>query len=126
MKNIKYKLPLLITGILLDSLLIYLCLTPHPPRVDFKFFPLDKAFHFLVYLALTSWFIQLLKKKYYVTTVIFFLFQGILIEILQKLSGNRSFEIADIMANSLGAGLSYYIFKKYDEILLGFLIENKP
>lgn len=118
MKELKGKWIWVSLGIAADLFVIFFCLTPRPPQVEFHQLPLDKIFHFSVYLGLMFWFIQIFRSPQHKKIFHVLFFQGILIEIIQGLSGLRSFELLDIVANTLGVGVSYLVFKDRDHFLL--------
>lgn len=62
----------------------------------------DKLGHFSAYLMLMLWFAQPYPRPRHLWIGVRLVALGILIEILQWLSGYRYFELADISANTLG------------------------
>lgn len=73
----------------------------------------DKVIHFTLFFIFTLllYFSGLIKKNYMLLAIPISV--GILIEILQHLMGlGRSFELLDILANSLGALTAYWIFNR--------------
>ena len=95
-------------------LLFYLCLTPTAPE-GFSKLSLphaDKIIHFLAYLCLGFLFHQILARTprilLFKATVI-----GVVIEILQTQVPTRSFELADILANTLGAFTGIVLSGRY-------------
>lgn len=81
--------------------IIYFSLTPVPPQPVRIW---DKAGHFLAYLLLTAWFLQIYstgRARVAVAAVSIALGAGL--EVLQGLGGIRHFEFADMLANTLGA-----------------------
>jgi len=81
--------------------IFFVSLMPQPPMLHVTYF--DKLSHFTAYAVAMAWFIQLysnqLTRIYYALA---FVCMGIGIEFLQGLSGQRMFEYADMLANSLG------------------------
>jgi len=80
------------------GLIVWLSLTPSPPRVDFT--AGDKIGHLLAYGVLMFWFAQL-----YLTRIAYaagFIAMGIALEFTQGWLGYRSFELLDMAANTLG------------------------
>jgi len=102
-------------GWLLVALVVYLSLTPHPPESLSLPFPYaDKLGHGLAYASLSLWFCQIYQQARLRAAVIVALIAlGITLEFLQGLSDYRTFEVADMVANSIGA-------------LLGLLLVHTP
>ena len=95
-----------IIGYGLVGLVVVLSLSPVPtPPVHFPW--MDKLLHVLIYATLMLWFAQLHPKSRYHWLALGFIALGILLEVLQSLSGYRTGEIGDAIANSLGAVLSW-------------------
>ena len=106
---LKYRSAWLVGGLLLVGLVVYLSLTPHPPE-PLSFSQSDKLEHCFAYASLSLWFCQLfLQDRQRITVIVALVTLGVVIEILQGLSGYRYFEYADMLANSVG-------------VLLGFLL----
>lgn len=81
--------------------IVYVSLTPSPPQ---PFHLWDKAEHYLAYLLLTAWFLQIYPRgaaRFWVAFVSIGLGAGL--EVLQGLGGIRYFEFGDMLANTLGA-----------------------
>ena len=96
-------------GILLVAIVVYVSLAPLSPSRIFAFPESDKIMHFSAYAAMMLWFGQIYAKRpasLFVASGLIIL--GVLLEILQGLSGYRTFEYLDITANTLGVilGLS--------------------
>ena len=112
----------LVVGWLLVLTMCYLSLIPKPPNFNIEFTYSDKAGHFSAYFVLMLWFSQLYKTpKSRLFYILFFIFMGATLEVLQGLSGVRTFEYADMLANTLGAGLAWLITKnRLNNFLLSF------
>jgi VanZ family protein len=99
-------------GWLLVVLVCYFSLTSNPPDFNIKFQYIDKVGHFASYFVLMAWFAQLYKafntRLFY---VLFFIVMGIMLEVLQGLGGARFFEYSDMVANTLGVVLAWFITK---------------
>lgn len=81
--------------------IVWLSLTPAPPRLDFV--QSDKLGHFLGYGILMLWFCQLyLGSRSRVSYAIGFIAMGVGLEHIQGLLGYRTYEVFDMYANSLG------------------------
>ncbi len=90
----------------------YLCLTPKPPQVDLGISFFDKISHFTAYFVMLAWFKQLYVAR--LTRIFYalgFIAMGISIEFLQGLGTARLFEIADMMANTLGVVAAWWIIQ---------------
>ncbi|MBH46734.1 MAG: hypothetical protein CME71_01030 [Halobacteriovorax sp.] len=71
--------------------------------------PLDKIIHLFFHFTLCAWFLIGFEKKKHV--FIFSALYGLAIEIAQSFTDYRSFELADLVANILGASLALVVFK---------------
>ncbi len=92
-------------------LVCYLSLMPHPPQ-PVSFEGVDKLEHLLAYVGLMLWFCQVYISRAARIKLLFGLVaMGVVIEILQGMSGYRYFEYADMLANSsgvlIGLGLAH-------------------
>lgn len=87
---------------------IYLSLTPHPPRTP-GLWQGDKLGHFSAYFTLMFWFGQLYLRPLHGRWLLGFILLGIGLEFVQGQTSYRSFEYADMAANSLGALIAWAI-----------------
>ncbi len=86
---------------LLCAVIVWLSLTPSPPKVDIE--QGDKVAHFLAYGTLAFWFCTLYRTRgTRLAYVAGFIAMGAALEFLQGWTGIREFEIADMLANALG------------------------
>lgn len=70
----------------------------------------DKAGHFLAYGSLTFWFGMLYAGRgRQLGIALAFAALGVMIEFLQRLTSYRSFEVADMIANAIGAGIGWFL-----------------
>ncbi len=99
----------LFTGCLLIALVVYLSLIPALPSIDIT--AADKVAHIFAYATLTLWFLQLYPADRRAMLVIGFIMMGIALEFLQGLTASRSFEYADIAANTGGVALGWLLAK---------------
>jgi len=98
----------LILGWTLVALVIYLSLTPAPIQVPMELG--DKYEHVLAYAALMFWFANLYERTARrVALAIGFVAMGITLEFVQRWSGYRSFEIADMAAGAAGVAAGWII-----------------
>jgi VanZ family protein len=81
--------------------IVWLSLTPSPPTVGFE--ESDKAAHFLAYGLLMLWFSLLYSKSFpRVAYALGFVAMGIGLEFLQGALGHRTYEMFDIIADTIG------------------------
>ena len=99
----------LFTGWLLIALVVYVSLIPALPSIDIT--AADKVAHVFAYATLTLWFLQLYPADRRAMLVIGFIMMGIALEFLQELTASRSFEYADIAANTGGVVLGWLLAK---------------
>ncbi|MDO8494693.1 MAG: VanZ family protein [Deltaproteobacteria bacterium] len=92
----------LLIGWLFVGLVIFISLTPSPPKVIP--FPLqDKVLHFSNYLFIMFWFaVGCTTKKMKTWFLIGFILMGISLEFLQGLVPTRTFDFHDMLANTAG------------------------
>jgi VanZ family protein len=87
--------------------LVYVSLTPNPPE-PVRFLNADKLEHALAYCLLMLWFCQVYVRR---TQRLFagalLVAMGVAMEFLQGMTGYRSFEYADMLANSIGVLLGW-------------------
>mgnify|MGYP000085340646 CR=1 FL=1 len=93
------------------ALVVYLSLTPTLPQVV-SFSQSDKFAHFVAYLVLMLWFVQIYSLgSIHLLLFVGFVSMGIVLEILQGISHQRSFEYTDMLANSSGVLLGLILAK---------------
>jgi VanZ family protein len=86
--------------------IVWLSLTPAPPKVDFSHS--DKLGHLLGYGLLMLWFSFLyLKRRTRIAYAAGFIAMGISLEFLQGHVGYRTYEVFDMYANTLGVLLGW-------------------
>lgn len=89
-------------GLIWVSAIFYMSLTPHPPQ-PMQFWGADKLQHALTYCLLMLWFCQVYRQlKSRLVLAMALLAMGISIEYLQRETGYRLFEYADMLANASG------------------------
>jgi len=99
---------LLAGGWLYAAAIVFLSLTPKPPDPGFEYG--DKLGHLAAYALLMAWFCWLYRYRY--TRLAYglaWIGMGIALEFAQAATGYRSFELADMAANSLGVLLGWGI-----------------
>jgi VanZ family protein len=95
----------LAVGWTMVAAVVWLSLTPAPPKLDFE--QGDKLGHFLAYGVLMFWFSQLYRNSARVFCGLGFVAMGIGLEFVQGRLGYRSFEVFDMYADSLGVLLGW-------------------
>ena len=106
---LRYRTAWLAGGWGLVALVAYLSLMQDPP-VPFEFHMVDKVEHGLAYAAMSWWFCQLyLSPKSRLILCVTLVGYGVLIEILQRMTGYRYFEYADMLADSVGVLLGWLL-----------------
>jgi VanZ family protein len=86
--------------------IVWLSLTPSPPKVDIAYG--DKLGHLAAYGLLMFWFAQLyLASASRIAHAAAFVAMGVGLEFLQGSLGYRSYEIVDMYANTLGVFLGW-------------------
>ena len=94
-------------GWFLVALIIWLSLTPSPPRIEIGIEQVDKLEHFLAYGSLMFWFAQLyLRTPVRAAYAIGFVAMGIALEFIQAHVG-RDFEVADMVADAIGVAIGW-------------------
>lgn len=98
----------LILGWPLVALVIYLSLTPAPIQVSMELG--DKYEHVLAYAVLMFWFANLYERAAQrAALAIGFVAMGITLEFLQRWTGYRSFEVADMAAGAAGVAAGWIV-----------------
>ena len=87
-------------------IVIWLSLTPRPPQLP-SFFGWDKAHHVTAYAGLMYWFGVSFHRHW--RWPVFLLFMGGGLEILQGLSGLRSNDPYDMLANMIGVVVGLFL-----------------
>lgn len=88
--------------------IVWLSLTPSPPKIEFR--ESDKLGHFLAYGTLMLWFSKLYANRG--TRILYgvgFVAMGIALELAQRALGTRSYEIFDMFANTLGVLIGWAV-----------------
>ena len=86
--------------------IIWLSLTPKPPQLP-GFFGWDKAQHILAYGSLMYWFDMCHPRHW--RWPVFFVTLGIGLEIVQGVTGFRSFDAYDMLANTVGVVIGLFM-----------------
>ena len=92
----------LMLGWMWVAIVFYLSLMPVPPQ-PVAFWQADKLEHLLAYCLLMLWFSQVYRKfSARLLMAILIVSIGVLIEYLQRETGYRNFDYADMVANGFG------------------------
>ncbi len=98
--NLKYRKTWISIGFLYSLFIIYLCLRPSSGALPL-FENIDKLYHFSAHFFLTWWLAGIFSNR--TKIVLYSVLLGTVIEYLQKMSGYRSAEFSDAIANLAGA-----------------------
>ena len=97
----KLRVLWLALGWALVAAIVWLSLTPSPPTVDFE--QGDKVGHLAGYGALMLWFSQLyVERTTRIAYAVGFAAMGVALEFIQGALAYRSYEVFDMLANTLG------------------------
>jgi VanZ family protein len=98
----------LVLGWLLVLFVIYLSLTPEPMQVPGE--QGDKFGHVFAYAALMSWFANLYElPARRLQFAIGFVALGVALEFVQRWTGYRSFDVADMAADAVGVAVGWLV-----------------
>ncbi len=93
-------------GWLLVAAIVWLSLTPAPPKVDFE--SSDKVGHLFAYGLVMFWFAQLYAARpARLGYAGLFILMGVSLEFVQRWLGYRTFEVFDMLADSAGVLLGW-------------------
>jgi VanZ family protein len=115
-------------GWVLILLVVFFSLSPEPPEV-IEFEQGDKLGHLVAYLSLMLWFANIYPaRNQRISLSVAFLAMGVVLEFLQGLSGYRTFQYGDMVANGVGIFLGWLLAKtwfgtflvKLDRLLVRF------
>ena len=123
---LRFKTLWIFVGWCLVIAVIILSLGPPPPplvpTIDYG----DKLGHVLAYFVLMGWFAQIYHKpRERLFYLIGFLLLGGGLEILQALGGTREGEWLDMLANSIGVLLAWFVTKTRLGYVLAYLEPKK-
>jgi len=108
LKNLKYIKTWFALGLLWVLIVISVSLYPSPPDLSPITFG-DKIVHSLSYFFLMFWFLQMIKVQAEIFTALMLITIGVMIEILQGLSGYRTFDFYDMLANLIGVLMAWQL-----------------
>lgn len=108
--NLKLRGLWLAVAWLLVLVIIYLSLTTDPVIIEVPFEYQDKFFHALAYFVLMFWFAQIYHtSKTRMSLAVALIFMGIFLEFIQSLNPVRFYEVADMVANTVGVVTGYLL-----------------
>ncbi len=108
--KLKYRGAWLTIGYALLAVIIYLSVVSAPPMPDIGFDWQDKLYHLLAYFSLMFWFVQLYHHRgQLLGFAVLFIATGIALEGVQSLNPQRYAEVADMVANSSGVLLAWWL-----------------
>jgi len=90
-------------GIAQIFIIIYLSLSPGTSSMP-STLHVDKLYHFLAYMLVTLWFVQLCEQRLHWILLMSFILLGVVMEIIQGELGYRHFDFVDMLANAAGVG----------------------
>jgi VanZ family protein len=103
----------LTVGWVLILLVVFLSLSPEPPEL-IEFEQGDKLGHLVAYLSLMLWFANIYSRKnQQISLSVAFFAMGAILEFLQGLSGYRTFQYSDMVANGVGVFLGWLLAKTW-------------
>lgn len=109
-------------AILWSLVILFITLTPGDKLPEVGIFQIDKLVHFFVFgllMFLSAYglfrIVKAANSTMNVVTVgaIYSIGLGLLVEVLQLFVPNRSFSVADVIANTIGTVIGYVVFKYY-------------
>ena len=108
--KLQYRAVWLAIGYALLGVIIYLSVVSAPPMPDIGFDWQDKLYHLLAYFSLMFWFVQIYhRRQQRLLLALAFTTVGIALEGLQSLNPQRYAEVADMIANSSGVLLAWWL-----------------
>ena len=88
--------------------IVWLSLTPAPPRIDFE--QGDKLGHFAAYGSLMFWFCLLYaRRNVRIAYAVLWIAMGVGLEFIQGQLGYRTYEVFDMFANTLGVMIGWAV-----------------
>lgn len=109
-------------AILWSLVILFITLTPGDKLPEVGIFQVDKLVHFFVFgllMFLSSYgLFRVFQERNFTTnavtvSAVYSIGLGLLVEVLQLFVPNRSFSVADVIANTIGAGIGYLVFRYY-------------
>jgi len=108
--DLKLRFLWLAIGYALVMLVVFLSLTSSPIDMGERFPYEDKVYHALAYFTLMVWFGQIYHDRFQRNMIaLVFIFMGVAMEYLQSFDPNRMAEFADMVANTTGVALGFWL-----------------
>ena len=108
--DLKLRFLWLAIGYSLVMLVVFLSLSSSPIELDTSFPYQDKVFHAFAYFVLMAWFSQIYHDRFQRNMIaVVFVLMGVTLEYLQSFDPARYFEYADMVANTTGVALGFFI-----------------
>lgn len=108
--DLKLRFLWLTIGYALVILVVFLSLTSNPIDLETGLSFEDKLSHALAYFVLMLWFGQIYHDKFQRNMIaMVLLFMGFVLEYLQSFDSNRFSEFGDMVANTAGVALGFYL-----------------
>jgi len=108
--DLKLRFLWLAIGYVLVMLVVYLSVTSSPVELELDLLYEDKFFHILAYFTLMAWFAQIYHDRFQRNMIaLVFVFMGVALEYLQSSNPDRYFEFADMLANTIGVALGFFV-----------------
>ena len=119
----RLRLVCVAAGWLLAAIIVWLSLTPAPPRIDIE--QGDKIGHFVAYGSLMLWFCLLYARRAYrIGYGLLWIGMGVGLEFIQGQLGYRTYEVYDMYANSLGVLIGWALSFAIPVKTVGFLFRH--
>ncbi len=100
--RLRYHILWLSVGVALIGLVVFMSLWPSPPQTTVKFS--DKIGHLLAYFTLMAWFGQIYRTpRARLLWLVGLCAVGLALELIQGTMPTRSADVADALANAVGA-----------------------
>ena len=108
--ELKLRTLWLAIGYALIILVLFLSLTSNPVDTGLNFPYEDKLYHALAYFTLMFWFSQLYHDRFQLNMIaVVFILMGLSLEYLQSFDPKRFAELGDMVANTAGVALGFFM-----------------
>jgi len=106
--NLRYLGAWRTIGLMMIVAAFVVSLVPSPLRITSHY--IDKQYHFITYASMMFWFVQIYSRERHIWLAIGFVAMGAAIEGLQSLTGYRTAELLDAVANTVGVLAGWVLF----------------
>ncbi len=108
--ELKLRFLWLAIGYALVILVVFLSLTSNPVDTGLNFPYEDKVYHAFAYFTLMFWFSQIYHDKFQRNMIaVVFILMGFTLEYLQSFDPKRFAELGDMVANTTGVALGFFM-----------------